>query len=79
MIARQPHDYSATVDLRLRVNGRILDVGQVGHKFLILAEASEVPPGTEAELVITVDGKESVRRVVLQEGIASHSNVIRFQ
>jgi hypothetical protein len=79
MIARPPHDYSATVDLRLRVNGRILDVGQVGHKFLILAEPCEVPPGTEADLIVTVDGKETVQRVELHEGITRHSNLVSFR
>jgi hypothetical protein len=79
MIARQPHDYSATVDLRLRVNGRILDVGQVGHKFLILNENCEVAPGTAADVIITVDGRKSVHPVVLHEGIDPASDLVRFR
>ena len=79
MIVRQPYDYSATVDLRLRINGRILDVGQVGHKFLILAESYEVPPGTEGELIVIVDGEESVHRVNLPEGIKSYSQLVSFR
>lgn len=78
MIARRPHDYSATVDLRLRVNGRILDVGQVGHKFLILNEKWEVAPGTDADVIITVDGRESVHPVVLHEGISPVSDLVNF-
>ncbi|HUE70155.1 MAG TPA: hypothetical protein VMP01_04630 [Pirellulaceae bacterium] len=79
MIARQPRDHSATVDLRLRVNGRILDVGQVGHKFLILAEPCELPPGTEGELIVTVDGKETVQRVILHDGARSDSAMVGFR
>ena len=65
-------------DLRLRVNGRILDVGQVGHKFLVLAEPCDVPPGTEGELVVTVDDKETVQRVVLYDGIRHAATVVPF-
>ena len=67
------------MDLRLRVNGRILDVGQVGHKFLILTEPCELPPGTEGELVVTVDGKETERRVILYDGARTDSGVVGFQ
>jgi hypothetical protein len=79
MIARQLYDYSATVDLRLRVHGRILDVGQVGHRFLILAETCDCPAGTEAELVVTVDGKETVQNVVLPDGTAARNGIVHFQ
>jgi len=77
MFARPPHDYSATMDLRLRVHGRILDVGQVGHRFLILAETCDCPPGTEAELVVTVDGKETVQ--ILPDGTAARNGIVHFQ
>lgn len=50
--------YSASVDLRLLVNGVCFDVAQVGDSSLILSESSPLPPLENGQLVVTVDGEE---------------------
>lgn len=49
--------YSASVDLRLRVNGCVFAATHVGRDRVVLSEASSLPDGP-AEVIVIVDGKE---------------------
>jgi hypothetical protein len=60
----QDGGYSSEVELHLLVDGRRLEVAQVGKDFLILREPAAVPSG-HAELIITIDGNEQVHHVIL--------------
>lgn len=54
--------------MALCVNGRTLSIAQMGRDFLVLEEQVEHPP-TEAEITLSVDGRESRWPVRLVEGI----------
>jgi hypothetical protein len=60
--------YSAQVEIYLVVGDQKLDVAQVGPGWFILQEPNALPPETEAELVITVDGRETRRHVFIHDG-----------
>ena len=64
MTALLSEGYSARVDLKLHVDGQVLDVAQTGRRSLILREQHAVA-GRSAELVITVDGNRSSYPIVL--------------
>jgi len=68
--------YSSAVRLRLQINGTLLRVAQVGSGFLILRDQAEAPPGTKANVIIDIDGNESVYPVVLPEGIFAGSDFV---
>jgi hypothetical protein len=66
--------YSASVDIRLRVNGCFFPAAQVAHDQVILRNASSLPAGP-AEIIATIDGaverwpvlisdREQVRRII---------------
>ena len=61
--------HSADVQIYLNVNGFVLPVGQLGPEFLILRESTEHPP-VEAEIVMSIDGRERRWNVYLPEGIS---------
>lgn len=57
--------YSAVVDLRLIRNGESIDVAKTGPDRITLVEPRELDAGP-AELIITIDGRETIHPVVLQ-------------
>ena len=54
--------------MSLRVNGHIHSIGQLGPDFLILDDPAEHPP-VEAEIVMSIDGREKRWTVYLLNGI----------
>jgi hypothetical protein len=78
MIANKSGGYSASIDLRLRVSGSEYRVAQVGESFLIMRDKITVPPETDAEVIITVDGDRFVHPVFLHQGITPESNATSF-
>ena len=78
MIANKSGGYSASIDLRLRVNGGEYRVAQVGESFLIMRDKITVPPETDAEVIITVDGEQFVHPVFLHEGIQPTAESVNF-
>jgi hypothetical protein len=62
--------YSASVSAILVVKGNRFAVAKTSDVKLVVGEPCELPPGCEAELVVTVDGRRSSRTVILEEGIA---------
>jgi hypothetical protein len=53
-------------------------VSQVGPNSLILRQACEIPPSTEAELIIKIDDFERRDRVFLYEGATAGSTTVPF-
>ena len=78
MIATKPEGYSASIDIRLRVSGGDYRVAQVGQSFLIMRDKITVPPETNAEVIITVDGQPFVHPVFLHEGIRPETEVVNY-
>lgn len=77
MLAAEENGYSARVKIHMRANGRQLSVSQVGRNFAILRDACCIPPSTQAEIVINVDGDEDIHSVYLPHG-ADNSRYIDF-
>jgi hypothetical protein len=63
------YGYSAKVQIQLFVNGQVFPVAQLGPDFLVLRESTNHPPA-EAEISMSVDGRESRWPVRLVDGIA---------
>ena len=78
MIALRPEGYSSSIDIRLRVSGGEYRVAQVGESFLIMRDKISIPPETEAEVVITVDGDQFVHPVFLHQGISPDTSATSF-
>lgn len=58
--------YSASVSLRLRVNGCVYPLAQVGQDRVMFDTPTILPEG-DAELIVTIDGQEIRRRVNIGE------------
>jgi len=71
-------EYSSTIDIRLRVDGKLLDVTQVSESFLVLGAPAFVPPETEAEVIIIVDGRARSRKIFLHDGIYPNDLRVTF-
>lgn len=62
--------YSASVELRLRVNGCVFPLAQVAGDRVIFDEPTALPEG-DAEVLVTVDGKEQRTAVRIEDrGVA---------
>jgi hypothetical protein len=64
-------DYSASVRLELRAQGRMYDLAQVGEGTMILRHPAIVPPGP-AEIVVVLDGVMKAHSVVLYPHAPDH-------
>jgi hypothetical protein len=62
--------YSADVQMELRVNGRVFDVGQLGPDFVILRDATDHPPA-QGEMMLSIDGHVKRWPVQLPDGVAA--------
>jgi hypothetical protein len=62
--------HSADVRILISVNGSVLPVAQLGPDFLTLREPSE-HPSSDAEILMSIDGKERRWNVHLPEGISA--------
>ena len=62
--------HSADVRAHLSVNGRNIDVAQLGPGYLILRDPIETPP-VAAILTFQIDGNKEVRHLWLTAGIKS--------
>ena len=66
---RSANGHSATVRMQLFVNGQVLKIAQIGPRFLMLDHPISYPP-SEAEVLMSVDGREERWRVRLPDGIS---------
>lgn len=78
MIASNPQKDYSTVTIRLRVEGRVIEVSEASEYYLILAETTSVPAKTPADLIMVIEGHECERQIFLHEGIASSSRYVTF-
>ncbi len=69
--------YSADVRLRLAINERVIDLVQVAPEFLVVERPFNLPP-CQGEVIVTVDGVESRRRVSLVDGVSDTSKFVRI-
>ena len=69
--------YSADVRMQLNLNGHVLPIGQLGPDFIILRNAPEHRPA-EAEIVMSIDGKERRWMVNLPEGISAKNELTKI-
>ena len=61
--------YSANVEGFFVVNGQRIRVAKTNEALLTLADPCVLPPGTEGELIVTVDGNSFSRMISLPSGI----------
>ncbi|MBA3481962.1 MAG: hypothetical protein H0T51_09120 [Pirellulales bacterium] len=65
---QRENGYSASVEAFLVVGGQHISVAKTGRDTVTLVEPCDLPPGTECDLVMIVDGHRESRAVVLDEG-----------
>jgi hypothetical protein len=70
---------SATVEGFLVVQDRRFRLAKTNGRTFTLAEACKLPPGTEGELLIVVDGNPHSRLVALPDGVECEREDTRYQ
>ena len=68
--------HSADVQLVLKVGTKIYELGQIGPDAVFFASETELPP-CDAEVIMTIDGREHRRQVTLPEGANPQSRSAR--
>ena len=63
--------YSSEVRGFLVVRDRRFRLAKTNGKNFVLSEECELPPGTEGELLIILDGREDSRRIKLPGGVSA--------
>jgi len=58
--------------MELRVNGSVLNISHLGPDYLILTQPVDHPPA-QAEVVMSIDGKQSRWAVHLPAGVSARS------
>jgi hypothetical protein len=72
-------NYSAEVSLSLVISGRVIRCAKCGPGYAHLAEPETIAAGTLADLVQTIDCRESVWRVNLWRGATADSPRVEFR
>lgn len=75
-ITTGPRTYSANVQLHLEVDGRTVDLAQIGPDDVIANDPIDLPP-CEADVVMHVDGEERRWRVSLVNGMSRDNRVVK--
>ena len=70
--------YSSQVQIDLEFNGHAFPVAQVGEDSLILQEELDIIPGTNARLLITIDGRTKAYPIVIDSVVPQHTRTIVF-
>jgi hypothetical protein len=65
-------NHSAVVRMELRLNGSVLKISHLGPDYLILSQPLDHPPA-EAEIVMSIDGKQRQWAVCLPAGVSTRS------
>ncbi len=78
MMFSETAGHSATVEIRLRAQGMVLRVAQVGEESLILRDPCELPP-CDGLIEIVVDGHLDCYPIYLHAGITPGSQFIDFR
>jgi hypothetical protein len=66
------HNHSARVRMELRLHGAVLTISHLGPDYLIVAKPVDHTP-TQAEIALSIDGKESRWAVRLPAGLSAAS------
>jgi hypothetical protein len=78
MSIAESKEYSVNIAGRLVVDGKILAIGQICGRHLVVIDDCDLPPGTEAQLIVTVDGREKVSHILLPHGLTSQMDYAEF-
>lgn len=70
--------YSPHILIYLQIGEQRVRLADVLEETATLYDSAEVPPNTNASLVFSIDGIEESEPVVLHQGIARDSEIIRF-
>jgi hypothetical protein len=71
--------YSAAVEGFFVVDQRRSRLAKTNGSTFTLAEHCVLPPGTEGDLLVIVDGKSSSRRVEVTDGILPGQTVVGYR
>ena len=77
MAHQHSRGYSADVRMGLSVNGHTLSIGQLGPDFIMLRDPIDHPPA-EAEIAMSIDGREKRWKVRLPDGIRAGEESTRI-
>ncbi len=69
--------HSADVQMHLTVNGRVLSIGQLAPGFIMLDDPIDLPP-SDAEIFMSIDGRERRWSVRLVDGIQNTDRETRI-
>lgn len=70
--------YSASIEAFLIIDGQKFKIAKTSRDTLTFAQPCELPPGSEGTLSITVDGCQSTRLVVLDDGVINGDQLARY-
>ena len=70
--------FSAAVEGFLVVGGDRFRLAKSNGQSFALAEPCDLQPGSEAELLIVIEGNATTRRVMLPEGIVHGQVVVKY-
>ncbi len=70
--------YSSEVRLFLVIDGERIPLSHVSDRNIMLRNRREIPSGTEAEIVIVVDGQEETHRVFLPNGAIENEDMLSY-
>jgi hypothetical protein len=60
------------------MDGKRVDIAKMNREYLTLAGACELASETEAELIVTINAKESTRTILLNDGVAAGQREVRY-
>jgi hypothetical protein len=69
-VDRRIPSHSADVQMHLSVNGHRISIGHLGPDYVVLDTSIDYPP-SDAEISLSVDGKESRWKVRLVDGLSA--------
>jgi hypothetical protein len=71
--------FSPHILIYFEIGSRQIRLSDVLYDSATVYEPADVPPGTRASLVFSIDGKLDREDVVLTEGLSSNNSIVRFQ
>lgn len=78
MGAHHEYGYSADVEAFFVSTGKRFRVAKTNGWAISLAESCDLPPGTEGDLLIIVDGNARSQRVVLPDGVEAGQTTVKY-
>jgi hypothetical protein len=70
--------YSSEVELYLQIAEKTLPIARIGPNSFTLRDSCEYPPGTEATIVVKVDGRERKVHAFLQNGVLNGLKEVHY-